>query len=67
VGSRFNERPAAADHWHRTENDEGRPYAFADAATLVVDFFAEVERALTARGIPVDIVKTGEKPRRSRP
>ena len=23
-GSRFKKRPAAADHWHRTEGDEGR-------------------------------------------
>jgi hypothetical protein len=66
VGSRFSEQPAAADHWHRTENDEGRPYAFTTAATLIFDFFAEVGRVLTARGIPVDVVKTGETPRRSK-
>jgi hypothetical protein len=51
TGSRFNERPAAADHWHRTENDEGRPYAFIDAETLVQDFFREVRRVLAARGL----------------
>ena len=45
----------------------GRPYAFADAATLIFDFFAEVERALNMRGIPVDVVKTGQRPRRSKP
>jgi hypothetical protein len=67
VGSRFKERPVEADHWHRTEDDEGRPYAFTDAATLIFDFFAEVERALNTRGIPVDVVKTSQRPRRSKP
>jgi hypothetical protein len=66
VGSRFKEAPVEVDHWHRTENDRGRPYAFTDAATLIRDFFAEVERVLTACGVPVDVVKTGEKPRRSK-
>ena len=27
-GSRFKKRPKAMDHWHRTETDEGRLYAF---------------------------------------
>ena len=47
AGSRFKKRPAAVDHWHRTENDPGRPYGFKDAATLVEDFFDEIERVLT--------------------
>jgi hypothetical protein len=51
TGSRFNERPTAADHWHRTEDDEGRPYAFIDAETLIQDFFREVRRVLAARGL----------------
>lgn len=67
VGSRFARPPAEADHWHRTENDEGRPYSFTDAAALTFDFFAEVERALTARGVPVDVVKTEQKTKRSKP
>ncbi len=37
-GSPFKKRPGAMDHWHRTETDEGRPYAFKDAETLLVDF-----------------------------
>jgi hypothetical protein len=65
VGSRYKDRPVKADHWHRTEIDKGRPYAFTDAATLIRDFFAEVERVLNSRGVAVDVVKTGEKPRRS--
>jgi hypothetical protein len=40
------------DHWHRTETDEGRPYMFKDAETLMDDFFDEVERVLAEHGIP---------------
>ncbi len=61
-GSRYKKRPVAADHWHRTESDPGRPYAFKDAETLIDDFFAEVERALRERGVPFDVV--GEETRR---
>ena len=39
------------DHWHRTEEDEGRPYHFTDAETLLADFFAEVRRVLDERGV----------------
>src|SRR5262245_20234081 len=39
------------DHWHRDENDKGRPYEFVDAATLLKDFFDECERVLEGRGI----------------
>ena len=55
-GSRFNRRQANADHWHRSGDDPGRPYAFRDAAGLVEDFLDEVRRVLESRGIPVDIV-----------
>lgn len=51
VGSRFNERPKETDHWHRTENDPGRPYVFESAEKLIDDFFDEIERVLTERGI----------------
>jgi len=56
AGSRFNRRQASADHWHRSGDDPGRPYAFRDAAGLVEDFLDEVGRVLESRGIPVDIV-----------
>jgi hypothetical protein len=56
-GSRFRKRTPASDHWHRTENDPGRPYAFKDAATLLDDFFDEVERVLTERGIGMTVVE----------
>lgn len=48
-GSQFNPKPVAADHWHRDETDDGRPYDFIDAENLIEDFFNEVERVLTAR------------------
>src|SRR5258708_28270211 len=48
-GQRLRRRPPASDHWHRTEDDPGRPYAFKDADTLVRDFFVEVLRLLADR------------------
>jgi hypothetical protein len=50
----------AADHWHRTETDAGRPYAFKDAETLIDDFFNEVERVLRERGVPFDTIAATE-------
>jgi hypothetical protein len=59
-GARFKKRPKAMDHWHRTETDEGRPYAFKDAEKLLDDFFDEVERVLTEHGIPFEVVEVTE-------
>jgi hypothetical protein len=61
VGSRFNERAAAADHWHRTHIDEGRPYEFIDADTLLRDFFREVRRVLAERGISDVVIGVEER------
>jgi uncharacterized protein DUF6516 len=58
VGSRFKERSAAMDHWHRTENDSGRPYQFVSAEKLIEDFFDEIERVLTERAIPIVVIAT---------
>jgi hypothetical protein len=58
--SRFKAAPQASDHWHRTENDPGRPYAFKDAETLIEDFFNEVERVLGERGIGTSVVGVEE-------
>jgi hypothetical protein len=44
-------KPAAHDHWHRTETDPGRPYEFRSALQLVQDFLDEVERILRGRGV----------------
>lgn len=54
--SRFRRPPATNDHWHRTENDPGRPYRFTDAETLIDDFFEEVERLLGQLGIGSTVV-----------
>lgn len=61
AGSRFKRRPAASDHWHRTGNDPGRPYAFKDADTLLQDFFREVRRILASRGISETVVRVEEE------
>jgi hypothetical protein len=57
-GSRFNPPPETHDHWHRTEEDPGRPYRYKDSATLVDDFFAEVERVMSERGLGTTVVRT---------
>jgi hypothetical protein len=46
----------AADHWHRTAEDVGRPYLFRDAETLLNDFFDAVERILTELEVPLQVV-----------
>jgi hypothetical protein len=62
-GSRFRRRETASDHWHRTENDPGRPYRFKDAETVIDDFFNEVEGVLAERGISMTVVAVEEKSR----
>ena len=44
------------NHWHRTGTDEGRPYEFKDAETLLDDFYNEVERVLSEHGILFEVV-----------
>ena len=63
-GSRFKKRSMAADHWHRTETDAGRPYVFVNAEQLIDDFFDEVERVLSERSVPFDNVEVieGDRP-----
>ena len=60
-GSRFKRRPAASDHWHCTEADPGRPYAFKDADTLLQDFFCEVRRVLSECGVSEAVVWVEER------
>ena len=60
-GARFKRAQPASDHWHRTENDAGRPYAFKDAESLVDDFFDEVERVLRERGMGTMVVGVEER------
>jgi hypothetical protein len=54
-GGRFVKRPGAYDHWHRTETDPGRPYAFTTAMQLLDDFWREVRRVMSEKGIPNDL------------
>ena len=50
-GSRFRKPPVEHDHWHRTENDAGRPYRFAGVDQLLADFESEVMSVLDAHGV----------------
>ena len=62
VGARFKARSDSSDHWHRTESDPGRPYQFKGADKLLEDFFREVRRVLSERGVSVAVVKVeGDK------
>jgi hypothetical protein len=61
VGARFNKRPVTSDHWHRTQTDEGRPYAFTNADTLLRDFFREVRQVLAELGISDAVVRVDER------
>ena len=61
AGARFNKRHIVADHWHRSGDDPGRPYAFKNAAGLIEDFLDEVKRVLESFGIPVEIVGVSEE------
>jgi hypothetical protein len=54
-GARFAKRPPGFDHWHRTEDDPGRPYEFTTAAQLLDDFWSEVGRIMNEKGIPHDL------------
>jgi hypothetical protein len=62
-GSRFGRRPEVADHWHRTRDDPGRPYAFKDAAGLLDDFFGAVTKVLELRGMGTNVTRIDEIPR----
>ena len=59
-GARLRKRPPSHDHWHRAEQDPGRPYAFKDASALIDDFFREVERVLQDRGVGPTVVRVAE-------
>jgi Family of unknown function (DUF6516) len=65
-GSRFQKRGAVRDHWHRTGEDIGRPYAFTTADQLLADFFEEARRVLAARGIGDMVISTSESQKRTR-
>jgi hypothetical protein len=47
----------------RVQATPDRPYAFKDAATLIDDFFDEVERVLTERGVSLRVIGEEESER----
>jgi len=59
-GSRFRKSGVAHDHWHRTGNDEGRPYQFTSVDQLLVDFETEVMRVLDQLGTSRSVVGEGD-------
>lgn len=61
LGSRYKSKPVVTDHWHRTEDDVGRPYNFESAEKLVDDFFDEVERVLSERGVSFEVVDVEDR------
>jgi hypothetical protein len=66
-GSRYRKPSVEHDHWHRTVDDEGRPYSFTTAEQLLIDFEAEVERVLAERGVSSAVVGAGDKTERGSP
>jgi len=60
-GGRHVRRKPAADHWHRTKADQGRPYEFVSVERLLEDFFAEAERVLKEQGVVFEIVEEKER------
>lgn len=54
-GGKFVKASEARDHWHKTANDPGRPYAFTTATQLLDDFWREVKRVMNERGIQNDL------------
>ncbi len=56
-GGRFVKPPVASDHWHRTGEDEGRPYAFVSVEQLLEDYFAAVEQTLKGLDVPFVIME----------
>jgi Family of unknown function (DUF6516) len=56
-GSRFRKPETEHDLWHRTGDDEGRPYQFTTISRLIVDFFAEVRRVLAELGIEDTVLR----------
>ncbi len=63
-GSRFKPQDKRHDHWHRSADDSGMPYAFTTAEQLLLDFETAITTELGARGIGRSVV--GESDRKER-
>lgn len=59
-GGRHVKPKVEADHWHRTANDQGRPYDFVSVEKLLEDFFREAERILSEQGVTFEVVRDQE-------
>jgi len=59
-GGRYVKTKLEADRWHRTADDQGRPYDFVSAEKLLEDFFQEAERILSEQGVVFEIVSDQE-------
>jgi hypothetical protein len=64
LGSHYRKGGKAYDHWHRTKDDQGRPYVFTTADRLLVDFEREVNRVLAELGISDEIIDAGDETER---
>lgn len=61
LGSHFRQAKDEHDHWHRSADDPGRPYAFTTADQLLGDFFEEANRVLNELGVSDEVVKESDK------
>lgn len=61
AGGKYVKPKPEADHWHRTINDEGRPYTFITVEQLLENFFTEVEKVCEKHGISTEVVDDKEK------
>ena len=66
-GGRYRKPSTEHDHWHRTGEDEGRPYPFSSAGQLLADFFSEVQRILTELGIEETVLRESDTTERKAP
>jgi len=55
-GARYRKPSVEHEHWHRTEDDQGRPYSFTNAEQLLADFEVEVDRILDSLGIDKTVI-----------
>lgn len=60
AGGKHVKAKPEADHWHRTINDDGRPYTFITVEQLLEDFFTEVEKIREKQGISTEVVDDKE-------
>jgi hypothetical protein len=59
-GARYRKPDVTHDHWHRTRDDEGRPYPFTTVVQLLTDFQTEVKRTLAELGLDDTVVRESD-------